>query len=534
MDIPVEENDFVDGGVEISLANTAIEDILYTLPATENEGFDKGEDAEEEGNKLPGIVIASGMTDEAVEDAINKAKTDEDAKVGTDKYAENFHGITLMAPAGEGTITFDVKSLGGIIRIKVGDGEAYTPQGVNSDDYTTVTINYIFTEPTFIYIYLLDNAPNAIISKNGPIRGKVLHGTVKVSNYSASCSMLINNNQASVYGNAKSYSSSDGSSMSMSNVNVNSGSSLSRANGPHKNEGDKTYPIVELGPHAFDDYTAEEKQQLLYIDLSGTQIKDLVVNREGGVLNGFGDHTLIYLPDGNDDGEEPNVIVGDNCKELALNDAHNFLSAPNKDFKAAKATLNRKFTEGQTSTLFLPFIIPVEQAGNLGTFYTFKEIQGAKAVFNDAETGEIPANTPFIFVPKATSLNATEVSVKGFDATTATSGELIGTYEKVIWDSEQTDIYGFAASAADDDNIAAGEFVRAGSGAFINPFRAYLKTSASAARLQVVIEGESSGIADMKSTPASGKWFTLGGQALDHQPSQKGIYIHNGRKEIVK
>jgi hypothetical protein len=33
--------------------------------------------------------------------------------------------------------------------------------------------------------------------------------------------------------------------------------------------------------------------------------------------------------------------------------------------------------------------------------------------------------------------------------------------------------------------------------------------------------------------PAAG-WFTINGVKLSEQPTQKGVYIHNGRKIVIK
>ena len=32
----------------------------------------------------------------------------------------------------------------------------------------------------------------------------------------------------------------------------------------------------------------------------------------------------------------------------------------------------------------------------------------------------------------------------------------------------------------------------------------------------------------------SNVWYTLDGRELSGKPAQKGVYIHNGRKEVVK
>lgn len=39
---------------------------------------------------------------------------------------------------------------------------------------------------------------------------------------------------------------------------------------------------------------------------------------------------------------------------------------------------------------------------------------------------------------------------------------------------------------------------------------------------------------DYTDSTVSDKWYTLNGLRLDKKPTQKGIYIHNGRKVVIK
>jgi hypothetical protein len=47
-----------------------------------------------------------------------------------------------------------------------------------------------------------------------------------------------------------------------------------------------------------------------------------------------------------------------------------------------------------------------------------------------------------------------------------------------------------------------------------------------------VIELKNSRIEELKS--AAAEWYTLDGRRLSQKPTQKGLYIHNGRKEVLK
>ena len=38
----------------------------------------------------------------------------------------------------------------------------------------------------------------------------------------------------------------------------------------------------------------------------------------------------------------------------------------------------------------------------------------------------------------------------------------------------------------------------------------------------------------MQATEEDGKWYTIGGVLLPQKPTQKGLYIHNGKKVVIK
>ena len=320
----------------------------------------------------------------------------------------------------------------------------------------------------------------------------------------------------------------------MSTVEVAS-SSLSYARGTRRAEEGKVYKkITELGTSVFDEL---DNDKILFIDLSETEIKDVTVNRNIGLFGGFGQNTLFYLPEGNDDGGEDNVILGkDNkrCARLSLTDEMDF-HAPS-DFNADMASLDRTFVPGQTSTLFLPFGLTSAQADAFGDFHRFKEISGKQAVYYDKETDDIPANTPFIFVPGTDKIEAANVEVKGLDNYFAVNGNLVGTYEKLIWDTDQTDIYGFAA--APEGEVTAGQFVRVNAGAWLPPFRAFLQVTSSSRRLAVVIGDKTTTGIDRGVTingPASAtEWHAIDGRRLNGKPTQGGMYINNGKIVIVR
>ncbi|MBR2114688.1 MAG: hypothetical protein IJ929_08490, partial [Prevotella sp.] len=151
-----------------------------------------------------------------------------------------------------------------------------------------------------------------------------------------------------------------------------------------------------------------------------------------------------------------------------------------------------------------------------------------------------------------------------------------GTYQPRYWsDSENSEeigkVYGFAGATkeVDEQLVVAGDFVRAKVGAKIRPTSCYLKwvepedseqepNSASARRMtrSASIEVELPQRITVKLVGANGEvtsigtidngkwtidnyadadgWYDLQGRKLSGKPTQKGLYINNGRKIVIK
>lgn len=304
------------------------------------------------------------------------------------------------------------------------------------------------------------------------------------------------------------------------------------------------FNIVSISNNAFDNI---DKGKVTVIDLSGTGVTNITVDRTNGLFKDFGENTLIILPEGTGNTAvegEKNVVIGNMCTELSISETNVFNSPI--AFKVKHAMFDRIFTPGVPSTIYLPFSIPSEEASKLGTFHTFKEISSeGTAVFNSAETGEIQANTPFIFIPgeSITLIDITDasgnISVEVTGSSVGTNGRLIGTTTAITWDDSNApeNIYGFAAEGR--DNVSIGAFVKAGVGASIAPYRAYLliDDAASARSLyRVSIEDETTGInhASNKLSTDKGKWYYINGVQLETTPTSRGLYIKNGDKIIIK
>ena len=196
-----------------------------------------------------------------------------------------------------------------------------------------------------------------------------------------------------------------------------------------------------------------------------------------------------------------------------------------------------------------------------------------------ADDATLQAGTPYIFMPdgsnggKIVVNNGNEkISICTADQHKDKQGqwEFIGTYNPIVWLSDPNaagytperaaeigSVYGFAAEEKtfDGKDYTVGQFVKVGSGASIDPNRAYLKRNVdqqapalggsgrtavelpSAMRVVILSANSTTGIVEMRNENEEMRndtWHTLGGRRLQGKPSGRGMYIHNGRKEVIR
>jgi len=237
--------------------------------------------------------------------------------------------------------------------------------------------------------------------------------------------------------------------------------------------------------------------------------------------------------------------------------------------------IERTFTSGKASTVYLPFSIAAANVTG-GKFYTFTGVDETETPWKvnyDNVTGDIQANTPYIFLPDGANggkivvnNGSDKISVSTANPHTTTQGqwEFIGTYDYIQWLSNNSRadeiglVYGFAAKdlTVGTTNYEVGQFVKIGSGAFIKPMRAYLKRSATAGaralsrgnaeslpETMVVVlrgaNGETTSVIELKNGKMEelnsfDSWYSLDGSKLSGKPTKKGLYINNGKKVVIK
>lgn len=208
-------------------------------------------------------------------------------------------------------------------------------------------------------------------------------------------------------------------------------------------------------------------------------------------------------------------------------------------------------------TICLPFdyTLPGE---SIGTFWVYSGVTVSEGkwevTMNEFTGSKLTANTPYIFKPVSADVDFSGdyIIPDAVSAGTSAKGDwtLKGTYEKKTWDAPSND-YGFVAENGTDlagNPVTAGTFVRCGAGAWIAPLRCYLTYSGTAGTrgeslpdrigVRFVSRGDDGGTTGISDLPArmtgDGDWFDLSGRRLGGKPAAKGVYIHNGRKTIIK
>ena len=117
------------------LSNTIIDNTYYTMNAENGDGYDATEQA---------IVLNSTTTTEQM-NAV------QEAKVGDATMQANYNGIIFEVPAGNGTITVEVKTIGShVLNVQIGKAE---PSKITKSERGTADVPYNVTDPTYVYLY---------------------------------------------------------------------------------------------------------------------------------------------------------------------------------------------------------------------------------------------------------------------------------------------------------------------------------------------------------------------------------------------
>ena len=490
--------DYGPGGPKEPLTNVVVDDVLYTLNDLQEPGLD------DDGTYNGMLVINSTMTDGDVENAIKMVPT-------TDEYAKTFKGITFMVPAGSGTITITlVTQPGHALCVKVGNMPAIPIQ--TKGDTITYTQDYSCTSATYVYVYhiLVPGAASAPANGNHRIGPKASVSTgITGLSVSANCIDTPPGGKP----NYVSFSRAD----------------LMIPEGGIGHIVVSNDDITDVDEDAFGALTgatsnaperAAQNYDITYIDLRGTSITGKVFSREEGPFKGLPETTFVYLPAGNET-TSPNMVVGSVCNEVQLGDKQHRFEVAEGGFTTSKASLNRPFTVGQKQPVYLPFDIQAPE--RYGTFYEFDSFTNGVVKMKKAATVE--ANKPYYLQRSEDGeglIVEDGVTLKPLGS--VEQSQFVGTYEPKIISG---DCYTY-------DNYLR-MFFQATSKR-VSPFEAYLTNlNGQNEMLTTQWEGEPTAVRTVTAESGDeGKWYTLDGRLLQHQPVERGIYLKNGKKYIVK
>ena len=262
----------------------------------------------------------------------------------------------------------------------------------------------------------------------------------------------------------------------------------------------------------YDDYVllnSKLSNTITSVDIKGATVSDF----DGNQFFFKNPNNIVYAT--SEYGYSHNIVADGTgtTTKLILDDAHPF-NAPT-GFIATSVELKRGVKDG-INTFCLPFAVKPSEV-SATKIATFK----GGVTFTTADN--VNANTPFITVDakavdKETGFTFSNKPITATPASLGTPFE--GTYKRL---SDTTGKYGINK---------VGKF-EVGSGSIsCSAFRAYLTEKPSTAR-SIDIDGETTGISNVSLENPVKEIYNLNGVRVD-KIGQKGIYIINGKKVIVK
>lgn len=221
-------------------------------------------------------------------------------------------------------------------------------------------------------------------------------------------------------------------------------------------------------------------------------------------------NTIVYADAAYD---HANVVVGGNAASLELTDAYAF-NAP-EDFTAKSVKLTRSLQKGINSFV-LPFAVTADELG-ADKVATYQNCTlGEVANFETAES--VNANTPFLTIDakEASELNFTNKVIVATPETLGT--DFVGVYTRTNAEGK----YGIDKK---------GNLHKGGADAYVNPFHAYLNVEGVTS---VAFDGSVTAINNIAADKvANTAVYDLSGRRVNGK-LQKGLYIMNGKKVVVK
>lgn len=253
-----------------------------------------------------------------------------------------------------------------------------------------------------------------------------------------------------------------------------------------------------------------------------------VIDRFGtGAYEGaLADVSGIVIPDG--DTQKIAPINQDDIPGIVyvIDEQKEFVS-PETDLADVTVRLKRTLSSSTWNTFAVPFDIENME----GSIREYDHADGSVMVFKDAST--IEAGKPYLVKPVSDIENPVYSNVT-LSATSAQSIEdggysFVATYSPADLATDKTEQF-----LKTDGKL----YYPTASGTRLRGMRAFFRTpTGEGARLLIDGVGEATGIHSIDNgqwTMENGEWYTLDGQKLYGKPVQKGVYIVNGKKIVIR
>lgn len=196
-------------------------------------------------------------------------------------------------------------------------------------------------------------------------------------------------------------------------------------------------------------------------------------------------------------------------------------------------------------SLTLPFATTVKEVSDVFGYAVVDIFDVNSNISNDVmfrlHMGELPANEPFIVkIYETKNMNTVKFDNKliensdDLSLTDKTGNKFIGSY---------SGINGFEPGKKYFFSTKDGNIKRAGSSTYLYPLAAYITTvevmDGMSAAPRILIEEPDGSTTAINPISVENKqdaegWYNINGMKLNNAPAQKGVYIKNGKKVIVK
>ena len=255
-----------------------------------------------------------------------------------------------------------------------------------------------------------------------------------------------------------------------------------------------------------------------------------------GHLNSSGNYTIWRFTGG-----FPELITMYSRPVYLMNDTHNttFLDTYQSQTRTVQL-MDRTLLANNWNTLCLPFNLTAEQittafgAGTQVMTLSGYTNVGSTVTVTFANAATIEAGKPYIVKPTVANPVFTDVTIDKTMHDVGVGGATFkGTYEPV----------GLTANDRQKLFLANNMLYYPMANLTVNSCRAYFQLTAdvpadvnNAARLVILFEETTSLNEELriKNEDSTDTWYSLGGLKFNGKPTTKGLYIHNGRKEVLR